>query len=48
LQCENPYDRRELIEKLESDKKNLSIINDEELQLIEVIDYFDVRWVLGV
>ncbi|TCK85539.1 VOC family protein [Albibacterium bauzanense] len=48
LQCENNYDRRELIKKLESGKKSLSLSNREEQQLIEVTDIFDVRWVFGV
>jgi uncharacterized glyoxalase superfamily protein PhnB len=48
LHCENTDDRRELIKKLESGKKNPFVGNDEELPLIEVIDGFDVRWVLGV
>lgn len=48
LQCENTYDRSEIIKKLESGKKSLSISNDDEPQLIELTDIFDVRWVLGV
>jgi len=48
LHCENTDDRRELINKLESGTRNPPIRNDGEPQLIEVIDVFDVRWVLGV
>lgn len=48
LQCENTYDRREIIKKLESGKKSLLFKNNEEPKLIEVTDIFDVRWVLGI
>lgn len=48
LYCENAYDRKELIEKLEFDKKNHFTRKDEDQKLIEVVDAFDVRWVLGV
>lgn len=48
LHCKNTYDRKELIEKLEFDKKNLFVKNYDDQKLIEVTDAFDVRWVLGV
>lgn len=46
--CKNADDRRVLIEKLGSDHKSLSDKNDQDQKLIEVIDAFDVRWVLGI
>lgn len=48
LHCKNTYDRKQLIEKLESDKKKLFIENYNDQKLIEVTDAFNVRWVLGV
>ncbi|HUH47272.1 MAG TPA: hypothetical protein VLZ54_08980 [Arenibacter sp.] len=48
LACENSDDRRELVKKLESGKRNLFIFNDREPRLIEVTDVFDVGWILGV
>ncbi len=46
LNCKNRNDRKALIEKLEFDKKK-SLIDHEDQQFIEIIDAFDVRWVLG-
>ena len=48
LECKTRYERKELIEKLESGKKNLFQTNDIDQKLIEVTDAFDVRWILGV
>lgn len=48
LHCKNIYDRKDLIEELEFDKKNLFVKNYNDQKLIEVTDAFDVRWVLGV
>lgn len=48
LLCRNTHDRKELIEKLEFDKKDLFVKNCDQQKLIEVTDAFDVRWVLGV
>src|SRR5690554_653382 len=48
LHCKNTDDRKLLIEKLEFNKKDRFAPNDEDQKLIEVIDAFDVRWVLGV
>lgn len=48
LHCKNPYDRRELIKKLEFDKKKPLFKDDNDQKLIEVTDAFDVRWVLGI
>jgi uncharacterized glyoxalase superfamily protein PhnB len=47
LRCENADDRKKLIEKLESGRKN-AVNNHEDQQLIEVTDAFDVRWILGI
>jgi PhnB protein len=47
LYCKNPYDRKELIEKLGSDKKDV-VNNNDDQKLIEVTDAFDVRWILGI
>lgn len=47
LPCKNVDNRKVLIKKLKADHKDLSGGNYEE-QLIEVIDAFDVRWVLGI
>lgn len=48
LQCKDIDTRKMLIEKLQSDKKSQSTINHEEQNLIEVIDDFDVRWVIAI
>jgi len=48
LHCKNMHDRKALIEKLKSDKKNLLVKNYDDQKLIEVTDAFDVRWVLSV
>lgn len=48
LHCKNTFDRKRLIEKLESDQANRFAKNHDEQTLIEVTDAFDVRWVLGV
>jgi PhnB protein len=47
LHCENINARKALMEKLGSGK-NLVVSNHDDQKLIEVIDAFDVRWVLGV
>ncbi|HTM97198.1 MAG TPA: hypothetical protein VL088_00570 [Pedobacter sp.] len=47
-QCKNINDRQELIKKLLSAKKSTFVRNDDNQELIEVTDAFDVRWVLGV
>lgn len=47
LHSKNTYDRKELIEKLEFDHQNSFVNNSDDQKLIEVIDAFDVRWVLG-
>jgi PhnB protein len=41
-------DRKNLIEKLESNQKNPFDKNNNDQKLIEVTDAFDVRWLLGV
>lgn len=43
LRCKNSYDRKELIKKLNSNSGNF-----EEQKLIEIIDIFDVRWMLAI
>ncbi|MNY47454.1 hypothetical protein D3C86_1827230 [compost metagenome] len=48
LHCKNTYDRKELIEKLGSDKKDVFVNKDDNQKLIEVTDAFDVRWILGI
>jgi PhnB protein len=48
LLCKNSDDRKALIEKLESNKKNDFVNNNDDQKLIEVTDPFDVRWVLAV
>ncbi|TJZ62890.1 glyoxalase [Sphingobacterium olei] len=48
LHCKNTIDRKELIEILGVDKKNLVVKNTDRQRLIELTDAFDVRWVLGV
>lgn len=48
LYCKNTDDRKGLIEKLKSDKKNFYLNNDDDQKLIEVTDVFDVRWILGI
>lgn len=48
LPCKNADDRKVLIEKLGSDRRDVAIRNDEEDSLIEVTDAFDVQWVLGL
>ncbi|HYG39507.1 MAG TPA: hypothetical protein VD908_12845 [Cytophagales bacterium] len=48
LHCKNTYDRKALLQKLESDKKNPFVKNYDDQKLIEVTDAFDVRWILGV
>lgn len=48
LYCKTSDDRRVLIEKLESGKKNHFDKNDYDQKLVEITDVFDVRWLLGV
>jgi PhnB protein len=48
LLFKNTHDRKELIEKLEFDKKNHFVKNYDDEKLVEVTDAFDVRWVLGI
>jgi uncharacterized glyoxalase superfamily protein PhnB len=48
LGCKDTHERREFIEKLTSDKKNLFDRNYDDQKLIEITDVFDVRWVLGI
>lgn len=48
LHCENSDLRKELISKLEPAKAYLSEGEDDALKLIEVIDAFGVRWILGI
>jgi hypothetical protein len=48
LHCDNTYDRKELLKKLQSGKYFSNGGHDEDQKLIEVTDAFDVRWVLGV
>lgn len=48
LHCENIHDRRSLIIKLAIGHHNFSPPNYDDQKLIEVIDAFDVRWILGI
>jgi PhnB protein len=48
LPFKNAGDRKAIIDRLISDNNALSTFNDEEQKLVEIIDDFDVRWVLGV
>lgn len=48
LHCENSTYRKELVEKLEFDRRHFLINHDHDQKLIEVIDAFGVRWVLGI
>lgn len=48
FECENPNDRRKLIEKLVADRKDLLEGNNDAQNLIELTDAFDVRWVLAI
>ena len=47
LHCKSRYERKELIQKLESNKKNGFVGNIDNQKLIEITDAFDVRWVLS-
>ncbi|SFT16165.1 Uncharacterized conserved protein PhnB, glyoxalase superfamily [Sphingobacterium wenxiniae] len=48
LQCNTIGERQALIEKLEFGKTHRVIIDDVCQKLIEVIDSFDVRWVIAI
>ena len=48
LYCKNKAERRELIEKLSFKEKNFLVNTHKDQKLIEIIDAFDVRWVLGI
>lgn len=46
--CKNTNERKELIKKMESDKRSFSVNNDNDQKLIELTDDFDVRWILSI
>ncbi len=46
--CDSTYDRNTLVSKLAFDRNSSSLKEDDNLELIEVIDAFDVRWILGL
>ena len=48
LHCKNVADRKDLIEKLEFNKKGPLGKNYNDKKLVEITDAFDVRWMLGV
>ena len=48
LRCKTVDERKALTGKLELNKTSLAVRNDDDQKLVEVIDAFDVRWVLGV
>lgn len=48
LRCRDTHDRKVLIEKLEFGRNDLFFRNYDDQKLIEIVDAFDVRWILGV
>jgi PhnB protein len=48
LPFKNADDRKVLIDKLSTGRKELPATNNEEQKLVEIMDAFDVRWVLSV
>lgn len=48
LHCQTVEERQTLIEKLERGKEYHTIIDDENQKLVEIIDIFEVRWILAV
>lgn len=48
LYCNDVEERNELIKKLAFNKKNAVVSGYGNQKLIEIIDFFDVRWLLGV
>ena len=48
LHCENVDDRRVLIGALGFNKKYTIATGNHDQKLIEIIDAFDVRWILGI
>lgn len=48
MHCKNTALRKALIEKLEFGKNNLLMRSHDDDKLIEIVDAFDVRWVLHV
>lgn len=48
LHCKDMDDRRQLVEKLDSQRKRIFKGIFDKSQLIEITDAFDVRWILGI
>ncbi len=48
LHCKSKGDRQALIKKLGFNKQHLFAEHNDDHQLVEITDAFDVRWVLGV
>lgn len=48
LHCKNMDDRQMLIEKLERHQESFLVRHNIDQKLVEVIDAFDVRWILSV
>lgn len=48
LPCKSMHDRKELIKKINSDKKGSFADSSDDQKLVEITDAFDVRWVLGI
>ncbi len=48
LYCKTVDERQTLIKKLELGKEHPTIIDDEDQKLVEIIDIFEVRWILAV
>jgi PhnB protein len=48
LQCRDAGERGDLLKKLEFQRKPAVFENSGDQKLVEVVDGFDVRWILGV
>ncbi len=48
LPCQDVEDRKSLVEKLNFNGRAPYLSIDEHQKLVEVVDAFDVRWVLGI
>lgn len=48
LHCRTADERQTLIEKLEVGKEHPTIVDDKSLKLVEIVDIFEVRWILAL
>ncbi|TYR34726.1 glyoxalase [Sphingobacterium phlebotomi] len=48
LHCKTVEERQAVIEKLRRGKEHPTIIDDDSQKLVEIIDIFEVRWILAV